>query len=169
MDHFPNIISRWSSQISDPVLEISQYFDVDKSRIFVSEHHLSHVCSSIYTSGFKDGVFVTLDGVGEITTGSKGIFSTSPNGVLDINVVQKMTFPHSVGLFYTAITEYLGFEVNEGEYKVMGLAPYGLPLYRDLVIQFFSTIDGLNTRLNQKYFNFRGISDSSISPCLPSY
>ena len=168
VEHFPNIVRRWSSHISDPVSQISQYFNVDKSFVFVSEHHLSHICSSIYTSGLKEGVFVTLDGVGEITTGTKGIFCTSKNGILDIDVMEEMLFPHSIGLFYTAITQYLGFEVNEGEYKVMGLAPYGLPLYRDKVIQLFDTIDGMNTRLKQKYFCFREISNSSISPLFSS-
>ena len=164
LEHFPNIAKRWSSYISDPISQISDYFNIDKSRIFTSQHHLSHICSSIFTSGFSEGVFVTLDGVGETTTGTKGTFSTISNGAIDIQLNEKMVFPHSIGLFYTAITQYLGFEVNEGEYKVMGLAPYGLPLYKDRVLKIFAEVDGLNTRLKQDYFCFRTISNSSISP-----
>ena len=161
--HFYNILERWSSAISAPEKQIADFFKVDRERIFTSYHHLSHCCSSIYTSGFTQGDFVTLDGVGELTTGLQGSFTSREDGSLKISVHKRMSFPDSLGLFYTAITQYLGFEVNEGEYKVMGLAPYGVPLYKDVVHTLFDNIDGLNTRLNQKYFSFSSISNSSIS------
>ena len=100
--------------------------------IEIVNHHLSHAASAYFFSGFEDAAILTVDGVGEWSTTTYN----SANGS-EITCLGNVDFPDSLGLFYSALTGYLGFEVNEGEYKVMGLAPYGRPTYvrqiRDLI------------------------------------
>ena len=95
-----------------------------KSRLLFSEHHLSHAASAFYPSPFERAAVLTMDGVGEWTTTSLAI----GNG-RELEVVKEIHFPHSIGLLYSAFTYFTGFKVNSGEYKVMGLAPYGEPKY----------------------------------------
>ena len=122
----------------------------DITKIYFSEHHFSHAASAFYPSPFRDAVILTLDGVGEwaTTTLAKG----SEN---KINIFKEIHFPHSIGLLYSAFTYYTGFKVNSGEYKVMGLAPYGEPKYKDLILNELVNLkeDG-SFRLNMKYFNY---------------
>ena len=121
-----------------------------ESKFFFSEHHMSHAASAFYPSPFKDALILTADGVGEWTTTSiaRGLKN-------NIEILKEIHFPHSVGLLYSAFTYYLGFKVNSGEYKVMGLAPYGDPVYVDLIKNNLVDIknDG-SFRLNQKYFEY---------------
>ena len=93
-----------------------------KDRLLFSEHHLSHAASAFYPSPFKRAAVLTLDGVGEWTTTSLAVGKDR-----DLKVIKEIHFPHSLGLLYSAFTYYIGFKVNSGEYKVMGLAPYGKP------------------------------------------
>ena len=90
------------------------------TRILFSEHHLSHAASAFFCSPFDEAAILTVDGVGEWATATMG--SASGSG---IRLTREMRFPHSIGLLYSTFTAFLGFEVNEGEYKVMGMAPYG--------------------------------------------
>ena len=122
----------------------------DKNKIFFSEHHLSHACSAFYPSGFEKSVILTLDGVGEWSTSSIAIGDNEK-----INIKKEIHFPHSLGLIYSAFTYFLGFKVNSGEYKVMGLAPYGEPIYKNLIMEKLIDIkkDG-SFRLNQEFFNY---------------
>jgi carbamoyltransferase len=113
------------------------------------DHHLSHAASSFYYSGFEEAAIATVDGVGEWATTTYGFGSQS-----QMERFEQVDFPDSLGLFYSAITSYLGFEVNEGEYKVMGLAPYGKPIYADHMRELVQTLPGGQYRLNQKYFSF---------------
>ncbi len=99
-----------------------------KKRLLFSEHHLSHAASAFYPSPFDKAAVLTLDGVGEWTTTSLAIGSGK-----ELKVIKEIHFPHSLGLLYSAFTFYLGFKVNSGEYKVMGLAPYGVPTYEDRI------------------------------------
>ena len=92
-----------------------------KSKLLFSEHHLSHAASAFYPSPFKNAAILTLDGVGEWATTSLAVGSGNK-----ISILKEINFPHSIGLLYSAFTYYLGFKVNSGEYKVMGLAPYGV-------------------------------------------
>ncbi len=121
-----------------------------KSRLLFSEHHLSHAASAFYPSPFESALILTLDGVGEWTTTSVSIGSGNK-----IEPLREIRFPHSIGLLYSAFTYYLGFKVNSGEYKVMGLAPYGEPKYVDKI---FANIVDLKEdgsfRLDQKYFDY---------------
>ena len=119
-------------------------------KIYFSEHHLSHAASAFYPSPYKEAVVLTLDGVGEWATTT---ISIGKNNQLDI--VKEIHFPHSIGLLYSAFTYYLGFKVNSGEYKVMGLAPYGEPKYKNIILEKIIDLkeDG-SFRLNQSYFNY---------------
>jgi carbamoyltransferase len=119
-------------------------------RLLFSEHHLSHAASAFYPSPFERAAVLTLDGVGEWTTTSLAV----GNGK-DLKVVKEIHFPHSLGLLYSAFTYYTGFKVNSGEYKVMGLAPYGEPRYADLIREKLITVaeDG-SFQLNMSYFDY---------------
>ena len=122
----------------------------DITKIYFSEHHFSHAASAFYPSPHKDAVILTLDGVGEWAT------TTLAHGKENkINIFKEIHFPHSIGLLYSAFTYYTGFKVNSGEYKVMGLAPYGEPKYKDLILKELIDVkeDG-SFRLNMKYFNY---------------
>tara|TARA_B100000989_G_scaffold298278_1_gene286868 strand:- start:510 stop:2348 length:1839 start_codon:yes stop_codon:yes gene_type:complete len=125
--------------------------DVDLSqKIMFSEHHLSHAASAFFPSPFKKAAVLTLDGVGEWATTSVAIGNNN-----NLSVLKEIKFPHSLGLLYSAFTYYTGFKVNSGEYKVMGLAPYGSPKYADLITENLINIaDDGSFRLNMKYFSF---------------
>jgi carbamoyltransferase len=125
--------------------------DIDWSKkLLFSEHHLSHAASAFYPSPFKEAAVLTLDGVGEWTTTSLAIGDGK-----DLTVLKEIHFPHSLGLLYSAFTYYTGFKVNSGEYKVMGLAPYGEPKYVDLIKDNLIQIkeDG-SFHLDMSYFDF---------------
>ena len=121
-----------------------------RERLLFSEHHLSHAASAYYPSPFDSAAVLTLDGVGEWTTTSLAIGKGS-----DLQVVKEIHFPHSLGLLYSAFTYYTGFKVNSGEYKVMGLAPYGEPRYADLIREKLITVaDDGSFQLDMSYFNY---------------
>ncbi|OUV61151.1 MAG: hypothetical protein CBC88_01060 [Candidatus Pelagibacter sp. TMED128] len=122
----------------------------DINKIKFSEHHYSHAASAFYPSPFKEAIVLTLDGVGEWATTTVAIGKGN-----DLKMLKEIYFPHSLGLLYSAFTYYTGFKVNSGEYKVMGLAPYGTPKYKDLIIEKLMDLkqDG-SFKLNMKYFNY---------------
>jgi carbamoyltransferase len=119
-------------------------------KIFFPEHHESHAASAFFPSPFGEAAFLTIDGVGEWATASYGIGKKN-----QIQIYADIQFPHSLGLLYSAFTYYTGFKVNSGEYKLMGLAPYGEPVYKDLILSELIDLkpDG-SFRLNMKYFNY---------------
>ena len=121
-----------------------------RERLLFSEHHLSHAASAFYPSPFNDAAVLTLDGVGEWTTTSLAVGKGS-----DLTVIKELHFPHSLGLLYSAFTYYTGFKVNSGEYKVMGLAPYGEPKYENLIKENLINIseDG-SFQIDMSYFDF---------------
>ena len=121
-----------------------------RERLLFSEHHLSHAASAFYPSPFDSAAVLTLDGVGEWTTTSLAIGKGS-----NLKVVKEIHFPHSLGFLYSAFTYYTGFKVNSGEYKVMGLAPYGEPIYADLIREKLIKVaeDG-SFHLDMRYFDF---------------
>ena len=121
-----------------------------QKRLLFSEHHLSHAASAFYPSPFESAAVLTLDGVGEWTTTSLAIGKGS-----NLNVVKEIHFPHSLGLLYSAFTYYTGFKVNSGEYKVMGLAPYGEPRYADLIFDNLIVVaDDGSFQLDMSYFSY---------------
>jgi len=119
-------------------------------QLLFSEHHQSHAASAFYPSPFDEAVVLTMDGVGEWATTSLAV---GRGAALD--VIKEIHFPHSLGLLYSAFTYYTGFKVNSGEYKVMGLAPYGEPKYRDVIFEHLLDVkpDG-SFRLDQSYFDY---------------
>lgn len=121
-----------------------------EGKIIFPEHHESHAASAFFASSFQEAAFLTIDGVGEWTTTSYGIGKDN-----NIQILSEIHFPHSLGLLYSAFTYYTGFRVNSGEYKVMGLAPYGEPKYKDLILSELMDLkeDG-SLRMNMKYFNY---------------
>ena len=119
-------------------------------RLLFSEHHLSHAASAYYPSPFDSAAVLTLDGVGEWTTSSLAIGKGN-----DLKVLKEIHFPHSLGLLYSAFTYYTGFKVNSGEYKVMGLAPYGKPIYANLIKEKLITVaDDGSFQLDMSYFDY---------------
>ncbi|APZ46665.1 hypothetical protein BW723_10350 [Polaribacter reichenbachii] len=137
--------------------KLSKKDKLPKITIFFPEHHLSHIASAFYTSPYKKSAFLTVDGVGEWTTTSFGVASAEKG----IEVMGEIQFPDSIGLFYSSFTYYLGFEVNKGEYKMMGLAPYS-NLQTEQAIKFIKIIkenlidikDDGSIKLNKKYFDY---------------
>ena len=130
------------------IKKVDKSFNADK--MMFGEHHFSHAASAFYASPFEEAVVITLDGVGEWSTTTVAIGKGH-----ELNVVKEIHFPHSLGLLYSAFTYYIGFRVNSGEYKVMGLAPYGEPKYKDLILDKLIDLkeDG-SFRLDQSYFNY---------------
>jgi carbamoyltransferase len=121
-----------------------------KGKMFYPEHHQSHAASAFYPSPFQNAAILTMDGVGEWATSSYGIGDANK-----LDIKNTIRFPHSLGLLYSAFTYYTGFKVNSGEYKLMGLAPYGDPLYVDVIYKNLIDVkeDG-SFHLNMKYFNY---------------
>jgi len=147
---FLSVIPKWLHRrlwVSD---EIRKHLGGYKGKIIFPEHHLSHAAYAFYTSPFKESAILTVDGVGEWTTTSFGYANDT-----SIKLTNDIRWPHSLGLFYSAFTYYLGFQVNEGEYKLMGLAAYGKPKYYDLITkELIDVKDDGSFLLNMKYFAF---------------
>jgi len=123
-----------------------------KGDILFTEHHEAHAASAFYPSPFNQAAILTIDGVGEWATASYGIGSGK-----DLNLLKELHFPDSLGLLYSAFTYFTGFRVNSGEYKLMGLAPYGTPKYKDLILRELVDLkDDGSIRLNLSYFDFLG-------------
>jgi carbamoyltransferase len=122
----------------------------DIKKIKFSEHHLSHAASAFFSSPYEEAIILTLDGVGEWATTTVSLGKNNK-----INILKEIHFPHSLGLLYSAFTYFLGFKVNSGEYKVMGLAPYGEPKFKDIILDKLIDVkeDG-SFRLNMDYFNY---------------
>lgn len=134
--------------IAKELKTFSAGFDVEK--LLFTEHHLSHAASAFYPSPFEEAAVLTMDGVGEWATMTLAIGKGS-----DLKVHKELHFPHSLGLLYSAVTYYIGFKVNSGEYKVMGLAPYGTPRFANLMLEKLVDLkqDG-SFQLDQSYFNY---------------
>jgi carbamoyltransferase len=122
----------------------------DIKKINFSEHHLSHAASAFFPSPYDEAIILTLDGVGEWATTTVSLGKNNK-----INILKEIHFPHSLGLLYSAFTYFLGFKVNSGEYKVMGLAPYGEPKFRQIILdKLIDVKDDGSFRLNMDYFNY---------------
>ncbi|WP_298569858.1 carbamoyltransferase [uncultured Aliiroseovarius sp.] len=132
----------------DELKKLDPDFDLD--RLLFAEHHISHAASAFYPSPYDEAIVLTVDGVGEWATTTLGIGRGN-----SLEIVKEIHFPHSLGLLYSAFTHYTGFKVNSGEYKVMGLAPYGEPKFKDLILDKLVDLkeDG-SFRLDQTYFNY---------------
>ncbi len=125
-----------------------QDYKSDKN-IFFSDHHLSHAASAFFPSPFDEAVVLTADGVGEWATTTVAVGKNN-----NLEIKKEIHFPHSLGLLYSAFTYYTGFKVNSGEYKLMGLAPYGNPIYENKIKKLLDIKEDGTFRLDQKYFNY---------------
>ncbi len=136
----------WVHKLVDQILGENK-----KRKMFVCEHHISHAASAFYPSPYEKAVIVTLDGVGEWATTTIGIGCGK-----EIEIKEELRFPHSLGLLYSAFTYFCGFKVNSGDYKFMGLAPYGEPVYEDVIREKLIDIkeDG-SFALNMEYFDYQ--------------
>ncbi len=128
---------------------IAKNVGIDSEKILFTQHHISHAGAAYYTSSFDSAAILTCDGVGEWTTTSWGRGSGNI-----ITLEKEIKFPHSLGLFYSAFTQFLGFQINEGEFKVMGLAPYGKPRFTQEVEKLIKQSSDGSFHLNLSYFNF---------------
>ena len=117
--------------------------------IYFSDHHLSHASSAFFPSPFEEAIVLTADGVGEWATTTFAIGKKN-----SLKIIKEIHFPHSLGLLYSAFTYYCGFKVNSGEYKLMGLAPYGNPIFENKIYQLIDVKEDGSFRLNQNYFNY---------------
>ncbi|MEJ7637561.1 MAG: carbamoyltransferase N-terminal domain-containing protein, partial [Singulisphaera sp.] len=132
--------------------------DAYRGRFLFTDHHESHAASAFFPSPFDEAAILTLDGVGEWSTACYGVGRGNR-----IGLTHEIRFPHSLGLLYSAFTHYTGFRVNSGEYKVMGLAPYGDPVYKDAILKHLLDLkeDG-SFRMDMRYFNYcQGLSMTS--------
>jgi carbamoyltransferase len=137
---------------------IKKTLGVPDDRILFSDHHLSHAASAFLCSPFDHSAILTVDGVGEWATAAYGV-GQGP----EIRLLREIRFPHSLGLLYSAFTAFLGFEVNEGEYKVMGLAPFGEPRYVDRVWRLIRLADDGSFTLDMDYFSFHRSARATYS------
>jgi carbamoyltransferase len=162
----PQLTARRCDELWDamrrPEMEIRQAFGYEGEIVF-SEHHLSHAASAYYFSGFDEAALLTVDAVGEWATTAYGRGHRT-----EIEMFEHVPFPHSLGLLYSTITAYLGFAVNDGEYKVMGLAPYGRPIYVDRLQELIEPLPGGQFRLRTGYFDFVG-DDGMHGDALPRH
>jgi len=153
---FNQIMGKWLGKHLYQVNELTEHinkllpnFNIDE-RLFVMKHHDAHSASAFFPSPFEEAAILTLDGVGEISTASIGIGKNNK-----IQSIKEMHFPNSLGLLYSAFTFHTGFKVNSGEYKMMGLAPYGKPVYAERIKKIFVDIkDDGSFLVNNKYFDF---------------
>jgi len=137
---------------------IGKRLGIAPGRILFSEHHLSHAASAYFCSPFDAAAVLTVDGVGEWTTASLGLGRGS-----ELRLLKEIRFPHSLGLLYSAFTAFLGFEVNEGEYKVMGMAPFGSPRYVDKVWKLVRLQPDGGFELDMDYFSFHRSTDTTYT------
>lgn len=128
---------------------IANNLKIDSKKILFTGHHLSHSAAAFYTSGFDSSAILTCDGVGEWTTTAWGVARNNR-----IELKNELKFPHSLGLFYSAFTQFLGFQINEGEFKVMGLAPYGKPIFVDRIKRLINQSTDGSFKLDMSYFKF---------------
>ncbi len=145
---FVKAIPRWIKEqlfIRSIIKEELKY----EGEILFADHHVSHAASAFLVSPFKEAAILTVDGVGEWSTATEGIGKDN-----DINILKEIKFPHSLGLLYSAFTYYLGFKVNSAEYKVMGLAPYGKPIYYDKILQIINISDDGSFVMDMDYFEY---------------
>jgi carbamoyltransferase len=166
LNTFPQSLDVWRDAMTSWLKDklwiksiIQREAQVSHDKILFCDHHMSHAASAFFVSPFREAAVMTVDGVGEWTTTSLGTATSywdgDGSGANDINLFMEQRFPHSIGLLYSAFTAWLGFRVNNGEYKVMGMSPYGQPRYVDKVRQVFTQNDADGSfMLNMDYFSF---------------
>jgi carbamoyltransferase len=159
---FDRTVASWLRERRfDPAGLIAERLSIPVEKVVFCRHHQSHAASAFFASPFDRATLVTLDGVGEVETATIGHGDGHT-----IRQYDAASLPHSIGLFYSAFTAFLGFQVNEGEYKVMGMAAFGEPVYKDEMVSLFKIASLGLINLDQTYFCFGGMSDLPYSPAL---
>ncbi len=163
---FPEAMIAWFDEKLWIRSSLMQHLGLPAERILFVDHHMAHAASAFFCSPFKEAAVLTVDGVGEWTTASWGTASADwdGRGANSIRLTHEIRFPHSLGLLYSAFTAFLGFEVNEGEYKVMGMGAYGQPRYCDKVLKLVRVADDGSFQLNMEYFSFHYSAWNTYSP-----
>ena len=133
-----------------------EQLQIPAEKLLFVDHHLSHAASAFFASPFDEAAILTVDGVGEWTTAARGVGQASwEDGALNtLTLTEEQRFPHSLGLLYSAFTAFLGFRVNNGEYKVMGMSPYGSPRHIDKIEKLFRVFDDGSFQVNLDYFSY---------------
>jgi carbamoyltransferase len=137
---------------------IAEKLGISKKKIIFADHHMSHAASAFYCSPFEEAAILTVDGAGEWSTSTQGVGRGT-----QIDIQREMRFPHSIGLLYSAFTAYCGFEVNEGEYKLMGMAPYGVPRYVDKIKQIIRIGEDGSLWHDMSYFAYHYSASSTLA------
>ena len=149
-DFFKKTIKSWLRNVKySPTDKLSEAFEVPRKKIHCVEHHQSHAASAFYWSPYEEATVVTLDGVGEYET-----LTISHGTNAGLKKLVSVPLPNSIGLFYSAVTAFLGFRVNEDEYKVMGMAGFGEPEFFSDFMSWFEIKDDGSVTLEQEFFNF---------------
>jgi carbamoyltransferase len=161
ISQFPRALATWLGRRLWMKRDLCKGLGCREDQLLFSEHHLSHAASAYLCSPFDEAAIVTVDGVGEWATTS--IFRGRGS---EIELLEELHYPHSIGLVYSAITAYLGFEVNEGEYKVMGLSAYGEPRYLDAFDELCTVGDDASLTIDPRYFAYHRQATRSFTPAL---
>lgn len=137
---------------------MSKRLGIPGSKFLFADHHMSHAASSFFTSPFENSAILTVDGAGEWSTSTMGVGRGNK-----IEIIKELRFPHSLGLLYSAFTAYCGFEINEGEYKLMGMHPYGKPQYVDKIYELIEVAEDGSLWHDMKYFSYHYSRDTTLS------
>jgi len=157
--NFVNAYKTWLKSKLWIKSQLMKELGVASGKIAFCHHHTSHAAASFYTSGFKRAALLTVDGVGEWTTTAWGTADGN-----NLKLTHEIPFPHSLGLMYSTFTQFLGFRINNGEFKVMGMSPYGTPRYKKKVEKLIQQSDDGSFKLDMSYFTFHLTDDISYSP-----
>ncbi len=155
---FRESMQRWISDKLWIKSMMSKELGIPTSKLLFADHHMSHAACSFYTSPFKDAAILTVDGAGEWSTGTMGVGRDNK-----IEIIKELRFPHSLGLLYSAFTAYCGFEVNEGEYKLMGMHPYGKPTMCDKIYELIDVAEDGSLWHDMRYFAYHYSRDTTLT------
>jgi len=156
---FRESMQRWISDKLWIKSMMTKELDVPAAKILFADHHMSHAASSFFTSPFEEAAILTVDGAGEWTTSTLGVGRGNK-----IEIQKEIRFPHSLGLLYSSFTAYCGFEINEGEYKLMGMHPYGKPRYVDKIYELIDVADDGSLWHDMRYFAYHYSTDDTLTP-----
>ena len=156
---FRESMQRWVSDKLWVKSHMTKKLGIPASKLLFAEHHMSHAAASFFTSPFEEAAILTVDGAGEWTTSTMGVGKGTK-----IEIKKEIRFPHSLGLLYSAFTTYCGFEVNEGEYKLMGMHPYGKPRFVDKIKELIHIGKDGSLWHDMRYFAYHYSPDSTLSP-----
>jgi len=154
---FRESMQRWLTDKLWIKSQLASKLGIDTKKILFCDHHMSHAAASFYTSPFRDAAILTIDGAGEWTTSTMGVGRDKK-----IEILKEIRFPHSLGLLYSAFTAYCGFEVNEGEYKLMGMHPYGQPRYVDKIKELIEINPDGSLWHDMRYFAYHYSPDTTL-------